>query len=490
MTGPASFRFLNKEGNLAGGWDNPDQSRLWRYNLHYFDDLNADGFAERHDWHLALIDRWIMENPPGVGSGWEPYPLSLRIVNWIKWSLANNTLDPAWKQSLAVQIRYLAKRLEYHLLGNHLLANAKALIFAGIFFSGEEAARWLTKGLAILERELTEQVFSDGGHFEQSPMYHSIILEDLLDLLNLERIFPDSDVVADRRRTAWSEVVQKMRWWLTVMVHPDGEISFFNDAAVGIAVTRKELESYAGRLGFTEVCEPVHGITKLAESGYIRLQSESAVALLDVGMVGPDYLPAHSHADTLSFELSIFGQRVVVNSGTSCYGNDPERLWQRSTAAHSTVEVDNISSSEVWGGFRVARRARPFALENEKGDTGLVVRCAHDGYRRLSGRPVHLREWRFEGCSLTVTDKVDGGFDRAMARFYLHPEVHVQGGGTQGELFLPGGQRIQWSITGGTVLVRDSFWYPAFGRSVNNRCLEIQLNGVKCSMKFQWSEKK
>ena len=81
------------------------------------------------------------------------------------------------------------------------------------------------------------------------------------------------------------------------------------------------------------------------------------MALLDVAPVGPDYLPGHAHADTLSFELSLFGQRVLVNSGTSQYEAGPERSRQRGTAAHNTVIVDGHDSSEVWAGFRVARRA-------------------------------------------------------------------------------------------------------------------------------------
>ena len=84
-----------------------------------------------------------------------------------------------------MQVRFLRKRLEIHLLGNHLFANAKALVFAGLYFTGNEADEWLGKGLAILEREVPEQVLRDGGHFERSPMHHGIILEDLLDLLNV-----------------------------------------------------------------------------------------------------------------------------------------------------------------------------------------------------------------------------------------------------------------------------------------------------------------
>ena len=111
LLGPATFRFLNQTHTLAdpGDWNAPGTDQLWLYNLHYFDDLNAAGAADRRDWQRALIARWIAENPPGRGNGWEPYPLSLRIVNWIQWARAGNPLEPAWIHSLAIQVRYLAQ---------------------------------------------------------------------------------------------------------------------------------------------------------------------------------------------------------------------------------------------------------------------------------------------------------------------------------------------------------------------------------------------
>ena len=168
--GPRRFRFLNRESEVErpGDWNDSDRTKLWLYNLHYFDDLNAQGTGQRSEWHRALINRWIAENPPRQGNGWEPYPTSLRIVNWVKWALVGNVLEVQWKHSLAVQARWLQKRLEWHLLGNHLFANAKALIFAGAFFDGQEAEAWLAKGLEILVREIPEQVLDDGGHFERS----------------------------------------------------------------------------------------------------------------------------------------------------------------------------------------------------------------------------------------------------------------------------------------------------------------------------------
>ncbi len=109
---------------------------LWTYNLHYFDDLNAADRSARRAWHDRLVERWIDENPPGAGIGWDPYPVSRRMVNWIKWSLGGNVLTPKARQSLAVQARWLNRRIESHLQGNHVFANAKALIHAGLYLRG------------------------------------------------------------------------------------------------------------------------------------------------------------------------------------------------------------------------------------------------------------------------------------------------------------------------------------------------------------------
>src|SRR6185436_7069489 len=97
------------------------------------------------------------------------------------------------------------------------------------------------------------------------------------------------------------------------------------------------------------------GIAQLEPSGYVRIQRDPVLVIFDAAPVGPDYLPGHAHADTLSFELSWGDRRVITNSGTSTYSVGPRRAWERSTAAHNTVEIDDENSSEVWGGFRVAR---------------------------------------------------------------------------------------------------------------------------------------
>lgn len=428
LSGSATMVFLGKTADLDElGWSGPGAEPLWRYNQHYFDDLAAHEAMARTAWHRELIGRWLAENPPGSRPGWEPYPSSLRLTNWSKWLLSGHEPVDGMIASMAVQARFLASDLEYHILGNHLLANAKALAFVGAMFEGGEADRWLTTGLRILQRELPEQVLGDGGNFERSTMYHALGFEDLLDLINLAEAKPGR--IEGRIAAGWREIAAGMRYWLDTMCHPDGEIAQFNDAAIGIAPSPAELARYANALAVDSL--PAPGVERLdgrvvwlRESGYVRADADEAVLFCDVAPLGPDYLPAHGHADTLSFELSIAGRRVIVNGGTSRYGVGPERVAERGTQAHSTVTIAGVDSSEVWGGFRVARRAHPFDISIRTTKGGIMIAASHDGYKHLDGAPVHRRQWLLSARSLEIVDDVAPA-QPAVARFIAHPEVDV-----------------------------------------------------------------
>jgi len=489
MLGPDTFQFLNETGTLSElGWDGPEREALWRYNQHYFDDLNAHDHAGRTAWHRALLENWIEANPPATGAGWAPYPTSLRIVNWIKWALGGNNLTDAVEHSLAIQARWLLKRLEWHLLGNHLFANAKALIFAGLYFEGPEADRWLQKGFDILRREVPEQILADGGQFELSTMYHAIALEDMLDLANLFRCFETSLSPSQKTLKAdWLARIDDMLSWHQSMCHPDGEISFFNDAAFNIAPSPAELSSYAMRLGFAPPPAPER-LTWLSSSGYVRLDAHNAAALLDVAPIGPDYLPGHAHADTLSFELSLFGSRVFVNSGTSVYGLGEERLRQRGTRAHNTVAIGGQNSSEVWSGFRVARRARPTLPVIER-DDGLSVECSHDGYSRLKDGPTHTRRWLLGPQKFQIEDVLSTQSYSAEARFHLHPDVRgtVASDGASGTLLLANGISVDWQSTGGRTKLEAATWHPEFGVTRPTSCLVIPISDHRSSLTLSWA---
>lgn len=408
------LQFLNQthQLDLNPELSNSSIDKLWLYHLHYCEMLLADVPASLH---RKMISEWIDANRSVMGCGWEPYPTSLRIVNWIKWSLAGNEFDAEMKTSLVQQINCLNQQIEFHIQGNHLLANAKALLFAGMFFTGKLAERWLHTGYKLFSHQMIEQVLIDGGHFELSPMYHSIILEDLLDVINLLQTY---DYPVPVR---WIVACEKMFNWLKQLCHPDGKIAFFNDAAFGMAPTQSDLLGYIQRLNISIQNRVQLPLTLLKQSGYCRIDKGNLSLIVDVGEVGASYQPGHAHADTLSFELSIGEQRVFINSGTSTYNVGAERERQRSTAAHNTVEINRENSSQVWKSFRVGKRAHIINLETQV-EPILTIKATHDGYLHPYGI-LHTRIFNCDAQELEIIDLIEFQNKRKISSAITHVEL-------------------------------------------------------------------
>jgi uncharacterized heparinase superfamily protein len=489
--GKGGFTFLNLRKEFPSGsidWRSPEMPKLWRYNLHYFDYLNDPGrpLEER----CRLIDDWIADNPVGAEDAWEPFPVSLRIVNWIKFFLGEGRgqATPARLKSLYQQSLWLERNIEHHLLANHLFKNAKALVFAGLFFEGSDAGRWRDTGLALLRREISEQVLPDGGHFERSPMYHSMILEDCLDLVNLCR--------GRKEPVAWAlaeqvePVCRRMVRFLNGATHPDGEIALFNDAAFGIEPEPAELAGYCGRLLGELPKTPAGRSWAFPDTGYFVMAPRAGDRLIvDCGPIGPDYQPGHSHCDTLSFELSLGGRRVVVDSGCCQYEANEIRKYNRGNAGHNTVTIDGENQSEVWGAHRCARRAYPlYARLNEPNDGALYFEGAHDGYKRLKGKPVHHRSIAWAGDTIDIGDRIEGqGTHNIESRLHIHPYLKVEA--------VDGGVRVSAhsqplmtvSPAGQGRVEIESGWYcPEFNKKISCPVLTIKLDRASLPVRLSW----
>jgi uncharacterized heparinase superfamily protein len=486
-TGDFGFVFLGAQRTFGRGavdWHCADVPRLWRYNLHYFDyllDENRSIDARDH-----LIDDWIARNPPGAADAWEPYTVSLRIVNWIDYVLRTEDKRPpkdAWLASLYGQAAWLERHIEYHILANHYLKNAVALIFAGAFFAGKRADRWLDLGAKILSAEVREQILADGGHFERSPLYHGIVTQDLVDVVNilsasrLDARVAGLDLLRDKAAKALE--------FLFDILHPDGEIPLFNDAAIGIALDPAVLSTYAREvLGPRPIPASEDGtVIAKAESGYYGCRKDGDFLLIDCGPVGPDYQPGHAHCDTLSFELSLDGRRVIVDSGVRGYEMDALRAYVRSTEAHNTVKVNGVEQSEIWGAFRVGRRARPLMARVERlGDDEVAFTGAHDGYRHLGQKVIHERHVRCRPASgvYEFEDRLTGDGEAAAESYlHLHPELRVEA--VDGRYRVAGSDgRPVMDIVPGDMSeseTRTGVYCPRFGVGLENTVVALKKRG-------------
>jgi uncharacterized heparinase superfamily protein len=311
----------------------------------------------------------------------------------------------------------LFEHIEYHILGNHLLENAFSLLFGGYYFKGLELYQ---KGKDLLFIELNEQILSDGAHFELSPMYHKIILLRLLDAYNLVR--NNRDVYEDAEFEAFLlKKTQKMLGWLESVTFMNGTTPRVNDSTEGIAPETKELFDYAKRLKLN------WSLIKPLDSGY-RVFSEGVTELfVDYGEIGPSYIPGHAHSDTFNFVLNHKEKPLIVDPGISTYNTGYRRQRERSTSSHNTVRYGKVDQSEVWGGFRVGRRAKAIITD----ENATSIKGYHDGYKRFG--VYHQRVFNFNQKNITIEDRMVAenkliGKSSAYFHFYPGIEVGVEGG--------------------------------------------------------------
>lgn len=348
-------------------------SRLYAFHEHYGEDaLEAAraGDATRAGEQMAA---WIAAHPPRPGDPWHPYVCSTRIGNWI----AAMTLEPLSAtlevaQSVGRQLAYVAANVEDDILGNHVIRNARALVLGGL---ATGSGRLAGQGLELLRRELPEQVLPDGGHYERSPVYHAIVLRDLL------------EVQAATSEPFLTLPIERMRSFASALARPDGAPALFNDGSLDLAPQ-------------LELPPPENGVSTFRHTGYVVVRSSRLWLAFDCGAVAPAFLPPHAHADALSFQLWVDGEPVVIDPGTWTYAAGPERDLLRSTRAHATVTVDGQSQFEPWGAFRAGPLPHVELVgTSEREATALVRWC---------GKVIHRRRIRWNDDAILVSDVVAG----------------------------------------------------------------------------------
>lgn len=485
-----TFCIFNRHYSLFDiGWSNTtvNVEKLWRYHQNYFNFINFRHDRQYSAWCANLILDWVDCNHKPSALTWDPYPISIRVVNWIRWHSHTTGLTKTCIKSLVSQVRWLRNHLEWHLLANHLFSNAKALVFAGCFFEGQEAATWLRDGLKIIREQLAEQILSDGGHFERSPMYHCAFLVDILDLINLAKNCPQH--FSEKDVCKWVEVSHSVWSWAEAMTHPDGGIVFFNDSTLNHAPSLSDIKEYAARIGVKFGSQPsTSTMRKLLSSGFISLRRADLFLAVNVAPTKPRYQPGHAHADTLSFEASLWGCRLITNSGVSTYENGMVRSSERSSRSHNTVVVDGENSSEVWASFRVARKAQPFDLFINEDDGGIEISCSHDGYKRLSPDLVHRRTFEIQSRQLVISDRVKGTFNYATAYFHFDPSYELQKLSSDCSVLLcrNGIKTVEVIVQTGNGSLDKSFYSPQFFHRVERACLAVDLVDGISQISIRW----
>ncbi|MCZ6782413.1 MAG: alginate lyase family protein, partial [Proteobacteria bacterium] len=470
--GSLRLRLLHREVRFAEriDWDWAAEGPLWAYHLHQHDYLRLPDLSPTS--RARTIADWIERHPAGIG--WDPHPLSLRILNWSKLLLTPGALPAeldgggagatgrAMRHSLAEQVETLSRNLEVRLQANHLLTNLIGIVFGGVLQEGAHAERWLACE-GTLRHELEEQILPDGAHVERSPMYHSILLEQVLDLLNLAR--------GGRRAPAallqcLERAAARMLGALRVYTHPDGGIALFSDSAFELAHVPDVLTAYAASLGVAPRGPARPGV--LDDAGYVRLAADPFELLVSVAGPLPAHQPGHAHCDALSFELCVGRERVVVDTGVTEYVPGALRHVSRATRSHATLEVGGAEQAEIWGPHRVGGRPRVSLVHVEPGRRAEAT-CA--GWS--TPETLHRRTWVVSAGRVEIRDRLSGQARPVRLTLPLAPGLEPDlGADGRAELSLAGGVRLRIALPEGLAWrVERAPYFPEFGRQVERACL-------------------
>ena len=466
-----TFTFVGRTISMGDNvrWYPKEGTALWTYNLHYFSwlgDLRTLGDDGRRE-AFRLTEDWLLNCDHFNKTSWHPYPLSLRIVNWLthyEWMTAGakTSFKEMLGQSLMRQVSHLERNLEWDVGGNHLIKNLKALIYAGLCLPNTQSAYLEARDLLL--EQISIQILPDGMHYERSPHYHVDVLTDLLDIQAMIR------KSGDIPPSILEDAIDRMTGALEFMVYPDGGLGLFNDGCEG---SKHHIENILRKCGGGE-----RPSTELPDAGYIRLKRSNTFMMLDAGHVCPDTLPAHGHADTLSFELSVGNERIFVNQGTYAYQTKERNLF-RATAAHNTVCIDGENSAEVWGAFRIGRRPKNvlYTLKREE-NVGIGVDASHDGYRHLG---VHINRKIFmsqDGKDIRGEDTATAKKPHRMAvHFHLAPGISYKLiSHEEAEITTPQGQKLLFIVKGGRLHDAESVYAPQFGQKIPSK--QLVLRGI------------
>lgn len=468
------FRFAGQSfaGELPP-WLEPTASAPWLADMHGFDwlrHLRALGGDAARRQARVLVSHWLDQ----FGRSWHPVAwapdvLAVRMAAWIGQhdfflASADDQLRARVFDNLARQTRYLDHVLPGRLKGAALIAALKGMVMGGLCLPG--LGRVAERAASLLAKELPRQILPDGGHIEHSPAAQLLVLRHLIDMRGCYR------TARSEVPEALQHAIDRMTPTLRFFRHGDGGLALFNGAQEGEVVLIDTVLGQADARG-----RPLKSTPHI---GFERITAGRTCILMDTGFPPGLGLDQHAHAGTLSFEMSIGRERLIVNCGAHPGDQGPWRGALAATAAHSTVTVDDINSSAVADDGGLSRRPQRVESTRQEMDGGTLVDASHDGYGERGGilhrRRLYLAE---SGEDVRGQDILTGRSGHQFAvRFHLHPGVRV--GQMEDEaallLRLPSGALWKFRASGAEIETTDSIY---LGQGADPRpTTQIVLRGV------------
>jgi len=453
-----------------GLWGGAEASPVWAEAAHGFlwlRELRAVGSDAARLKARALAQAWIAgagrATPVAARAEVRGNRLSALLAHW---DFLAESAEAGFRASVMAQVvedaRALSDMLPPETIDARAISALRGLAVAGVALPGAEA--YLARAIRFLEQEVARQVLADGGHVERSPAALLSVFADLIEVRHL---------LGAVRQTVpgWlAGAIERIAPALAALRHGDGAPALFNG-------TREES---AGRLAqaFAQAPARARAVQRLPEMGFQRLAAGRTVIVIDTGVPAPRGQDRLAHAGTLAFEMSVGRDRLVVNCGAAPAASAAWRDALRATAAHSTLVIADVNSSELREGG-LGRRPEEVAVQRHEANGAHWLDASHDGWRKPFGaihrRRLYLGE---SGEDVRGEDSIDCATPQPFAiRFHLHPSVgaSLQQDGAGVLLRTPSGTGWVFRAEGARLALEESIYA---GGGEPRRSEQIVLSGT------------
>jgi uncharacterized heparinase superfamily protein len=451
-----------------GTWPDPSASDPLRAATHGFTwlrDLRALGTDAARLRARALVADWIgAQSADPVAH--RPDVIGARIAAWLgHYDFFFASADDAFRQRLMARLvsdaRALSAALPAEEVDQRALTALKGLIAAAVALP--EHGGFLARALRFLPQEIARQILSDGCHAERSP---AALLAALQDLTEIRALLQAAQAPAPASLAA---AIERMAPALRVLRHADGGLALFNGAKEGHGALIELVLAQAGRGARPPAALP--------ESGFHRLQAGRTLLIVNTGAPPPPGLDRNAHAGTLSLEMSVGRDRLVVNCGAFPAGPPEWRDAARATAAHSTLVIADTNSSELRS-QGLGRRPVGVETQRQEANGAHWLEASHDGWQRPFGAIHRRRLYVAEsGEDVRGEDAVEAPTPQPFTlRFHLHPTVQAspQQDNETVLLRLPSGGGWRLRADGARMSLEESIY---LGGSQPHRAEQVVLTG-------------
>ncbi len=368
-----------------------------------------------------VIYNWINENDKYKQKVWDLDILSKRIIAWISNSkLTYENADTNYK----LQFNSLIKKQTNHLINevrnteklDDKIIGCTAIILVGLSYGDNYYLRF---GLDLLKKLLKFSL--DINNFPKSRNIRQLVFY-LKYLIVVRELLKESQTVIP-------DFLDETIFYLgksynLLCANKKAGILFngnFEDSNV-------EFDNYLNfhKYKFQEDTDET--------GGYVLLKNKKSMLAIDIGKPPEKKFSKDYQAGLFSFEFSYFGEKVITNSGYFQDYKHQLNIISKSTATHSTLVLDNLSTvkfqRDKHGYMLVDRNFKVFNKEVVSEKNYWIIKASHDAYLKTYGI-IHERKLNYfhddqklEGCDKLIKSK---GFKPCnfIIRFHLLPKINL-----------------------------------------------------------------